>query len=87
VSDPHSFFSSSWVTLLSTLLVDPGTRGVLMQRRTNRVSRQYLGAAQMLIEKQGKFWMDRSDLEHQSVEFRNLFVLVNAQAAGKLLSK
>lgn len=40
MSDLHSFFSSSWVTLLSTSLVDPGTRGVLMQRRTDRVSRQ-----------------------------------------------
>ena len=51
------------------------------------ISEKHLGAAQMLIEKQGKFWMDRSDLEHQSVEFRNLFVLVNDQAAGKLQFK
>ena len=51
------------------------------------ISEKQAGGAQMLIEKQGKFWMDRSDLAHHSPEFTSLFELVNAQAAGKLQFK
>lgn len=43
--------------------------------------------AQAVVERNGKFWMDRPKFQHESQEFRDLFVLVNDHAAGKLVFK
>lgn len=40
--------------------------------------------ARAVVEKDGKFWMDQAKFQHESQEFRDLFVLVNAHAAGKV---
>ena len=40
--------------------------------------------AQSVVEKDGKFWMDRPKFQHESQEFRDLFALVNDHAAGKV---
>jgi len=39
---------------------------------------------QALIEKDGKFWMDRAKLQQHSKEFEDLFAVLNAHAAGKI---
>ncbi len=49
------------------------------------MSEKQPGGAQVLIEKQGKFWS--AGIAHQSPEFKSLFELVNAHAAGKLQFK
>lgn len=40
--------------------------------------------AQSAIEKDGRFWMDRPKFQHESQEWRDLFVLVKDHAAGKV---
>ena len=40
--------------------------------------------AQSAIEKDGRFWMDRPKFQHESQAWRDLFVLVNDHAAGKV---
>jgi len=50
------------------------------------VSEKQAEGAQILIEKQGKFWLEE-ELAHESPEFKSLFELVNAHAAGKLQFK
>jgi hypothetical protein len=47
------------------------------------VSEKHPEGAQILIEKQGKFWLENG-LAHQSSDLKNMMELVNARAAGKL---
>jgi hypothetical protein len=49
------------------------------------ISEKQPGGAQVLIEKKGKFWS--AGIAHQSPEFKTVFELVNAHAAGKLQFK
>jgi hypothetical protein len=48
------------------------------------ISEKNPDGAQSVVEKDGKFWMDRPKFQHESQEFRDLFVLVNDHAAGKV---
>lgn len=51
------------------------------------VGEKHPDGAQAVVARDGKFWMDRQKFQHESQEFRDLFVLVNAHAAGKLAFK
>lgn len=51
------------------------------------ISEKHPDGARAFLEKDGKFWVDRPKLQHESTEFQNLFVLVNAHAAGTLTFK
>lgn len=48
------------------------------------ISEKNPDGAKSVVEKDGKFWMDRPKFQHESQEWRDLFVLVNDHAAGKL---
>jgi len=48
------------------------------------ISEKIPGGGQALIERNGKFWMDRAKFQHESQEFQDLFALVNDHAAGKV---
>ena len=50
------------------------------------ISEKHPEGGQILIEKQGKFWLV-DGLVHQSPELKNMMELVNARAAGKLQLK
>jgi hypothetical protein len=49
------------------------------------ISEKHPEGAQLLIEKQGKFWEET--MGHESPQYKNLFELVNAWSAGKLKFK
>lgn len=50
------------------------------------ISEKHPEGGQILIEKQGKFWLE-DGLAHQSTELKNMMELVNARAEGKLQFK
>ncbi len=47
------------------------------------ISEKHPEGAQILIEKQGKSWLE-DGIAHTSPELKNMMELVNARAAGKL---
>jgi len=48
------------------------------------VSEKNPDGGQAVLEKDGRFWMDRPKFQHESQEFLDLFKVVNDHAAGKL---